>query len=276
MANVGTIIGAVVVLVAIVGVHLIYAVTKSLRTERNDVSISIVDSDVAPTSFSIAVIGDIHLPESSRSLASFRKLLLEVKAANPDLVVFAGDYVKGRSRKDSPFRDDIVNAMKLVDPIPRAAVLGNHETLTNADQWLERFERLGVDVLENQAAILETAKGPICIRGLGDVYTDRFSYIDYPDGCERMPKVTVTHDPAGAFDERVTGLVISGHTHCGQIRLPVIGPLWVPTDAPSGAHCGLYQKEGRSVFTTSGVGTSILSIRYGTQSQWDFLQVAVN
>ena len=276
MANVGTIIGVVIVLVATVGVHLIYAVSKNLRTERNDVSINIVDSDVAPTSFSIAVIGDIHLPESSKSLASFRKLLLEVKAANPDLVVFAGDYVKGRSRKHSLHRDNIVKAMKLVDPIPRAVVLGNHETLTNADQWLERFERLSVDVLENQTAILETVKGPICIRGLGDVYTGRFRYIDYPDECRRMPKLTVTHDPAGAFDGRVTGLVISGHTHCGQIRLPVIGPLWVPSDAPSGAHCGLYQKKDRSVFTTAGVGTSILPIRYGAQSQWDFLQVTIN
>ena len=274
MVEIRKIIVAVVLLGA-VGSHFIYAVSKNLRTERNDVSISIVDSDVAPTSFSIAVIGDIHLAEGSKSLTSFRRLLFEVKAANPDLVVFAGDYVKGRSRKYSLHRDNIVKAMNLVNPIPRAVVLGNHETLTNADRWLERFERLGVDVLENQAAILETAKGPVCIRGLGDTYTGRFRYIDYPDECRSMPKLTVTHDPAGAFDGRVTGLVISGHTHCGQIRFPVIGPLWVPTDAPSGAHCGLYQQEGRSVFTTSGVGTSILPIRYGAQSQWDLLTIMI-
>ena len=266
----------VLFLIVLVGlaVHLFYEISQSLETNRNDVSISMNEPDVEPASLSIAVVGDIHLPEGREPLNKLRKLLLEVKAAKPDLIVFVGDYIfYPNSEQLSVHRENIINAMKLVDPVPRAVVLGNYETWSNADSWLVDFDRLNVDVMENKVTLLETAKGPVCVRGLGDKYTDRFAYVDYPEECNGLPKLTITHDPAGAFDGRIKGLVIAGHTHCGQISLPLIGPLWVPTDAPSDAHCGLYEDQDRSLFVTSGVGTAMLPVRYGAQSQWDYLSL---
>ena len=165
--------------------------------------------------------------------------------------------------------------MKLVDPVPRAIVLGNYESWSNADDWLTEFERFSVDALENEVTIFETAKGPICVRGLGDYFTGRFVYVDYTEACKNIAKLTITHDPAGAFDRRMKGLVIAGHTHCGQINLPYIGPLWVPTDAPPFAHCGLHEGDEITVFVTSGVGTSIFPLRIGTQSQCDFISLSI-
>jgi predicted MPP superfamily phosphohydrolase len=265
---------AIILLFVAVGIYFGYSISQNLQTERNDVSIPTTDPDVTPTSLSIAVIGDTHLPEGLEPLAAFRELLLEVKAAKPDLVLLVGDYIfDPKSEQLSAHREKIINAMKLVDPVPRAVVLGNYESWSNADNWLAEFERLGVDVMENEVTVLETANGPVCVRGLGDKFTSRFGYVDYPDECKSIPKLTITHDPAGAFDRRVKGLVIAGHTHCGQVSLPFIGPLWVPTDAPSFAHCGLYEGGNITVFVTSGVGTAILPLRYGTQSQWDLLNV---
>ena len=261
------------IILCIVGVFFAYNISQNLQYERNDVSISLYDAEVDPTSLSIAVIGDTHLTEHREALAAFGELLLEIKASKPDLIIFVGDYITSPNRVDSisKHREVVINALKLVDPIPRAAVLGNYESWSGAEKWLAEFERLGVDVLENEVTVLETAKGPVCIRGLGDKFTKRFRYVDYPAGCKELPKLTITHDPAGAFDSRVTGLVIAGHTHCGQVSLPFVGPLWVPSDAPPFAHCGLYQDSSRTVFVTSGVGTSILPLRLGTQSQWDFI-----
>ena len=255
------------IVLAGLAVHLFYEISQSLETNRNDVSISMNDPDVEPASLSIAVVGDIHLLEGREPLNNFRELLLEVKAAKPALIVFVGDYIfNPNSEQLSVHRENIINAMKLVDPVPRAVVLGNYETWSNADSWLAEFERLGVDVMENEVTILVTAKGPVCVRGLGDKFTSRFGYVDYPDQCKSLPKLTITHDPAGAFARRVKGLVIAGHTHCGQVSLPFIGPLWVPTDAPSDAHCGLYQDEQKTLFVTSGVGTAMLPVRYGAVS----------
>jgi predicted MPP superfamily phosphohydrolase len=100
--------------------------------------------------------------------------------------------------------------------------------------------------------------------------------MNFPEHCSNIPKLTLTHDPAGAFDDRMTGIVIAGHTHCGQVSLPFIGPLWVPTDAPKLAHCGLYSDDTKTVFVTSGVGTTVLPLRVGTQSQWDELNISWN
>ena len=264
-------------LLGVVGAQFFYAISQNLQTERNDVSISIQDPNVTPTSLSIAVIGDTHLNEGPKPLAAFRELLLEVKAAEPDLIVLVGDYIFDPSSEQLPdHRQNIINALKFVDPVPRAVVLGNYESWSNAKDWLSEFERLGVDAMENEVKVLETKKGPVCVRGLGDKFTSRFGYVDYPDECKNIPKLKITHDPAGAFDRRMKGLVIAGHTHCGQVSLPFIGPLWVPTDAPTFAHCGLHEGDNFTVFVTSGVGTSILPIRFGAQSQWDLIYFAVN
>jgi predicted MPP superfamily phosphohydrolase len=255
--------------------YLIYATSQNLKTERNEMSITITDPNVEPTSLSVAVIGDTHLLEGHEPLITFRDLLLEVKAAKPDLLLLVGDYILDpNSAQLSAHREKIINSIKLVDPIPRAIVLGNYESWSNAEDWLSEFKRLGVNAMENEVALLQTEKGPVCVRGLGDKFTERYRYVDYPDKCTRIPKLTITHDPAGAFHYRMKGLVIAGHTHCGQVSLPLIGPLWVPTDAPSFAHCGLHENVNTTVFVTSGVGTSILPLRIGTQSQWDFLYLS--
>ena len=102
-------------------------------------------------------------------------------------------------------------------------------------------------VLENDNSKLNTKKGIVCIRGLGDFYTKRYLYIDYPIECNKFPKITITHDPAGAFENNVSGFIIAGHTHCGQISLPLFGPIWVPTEAPPSAHCGLYKDDKKTL-----------------------------
>ena len=98
-----------------VGSYFLIAIYLNLQTERNDVSISLIDSEVRPTSLTIGVIGDVHLSEGLDPLNKFRALLLEVKAAKPDLVVFVGDYTANpRGIDNMPVhRVNIINALKL-------------------------------------------------------------------------------------------------------------------------------------------------------------------
>ena len=267
-----------ILILTVIGTYLYFSISQNLKTERNTVAISLSDTSVGSSSLSVAVIGDVHLPEGSKHLDEFEKLVLEIKSTQPDLVVFVGDYTSDPKATDdmSSHRKNIINIMKLIDPLPRAVVLGNYESWSDAEEWIREFNELGVDIMENETSMFQTVKGDVCIRGLGDKYTDRYSYVNYPEECENIPKFTITHDPAGAFDARVKGLVVAGHTHCGQISLPFIGPLWVPSDAPSDAHCGLYEDDQRTVFVTSGVGTTILPLRFGAQSQWDELNISWN
>jgi predicted MPP superfamily phosphohydrolase len=255
--------------------YFLVSICLSLQTTRNDISIVIADSRVNSTTLTVAVIGDLHLSEDPGSLSKFRSLISQVKTSNPDLVVFVGDYIKNpRDIVDiATHRKNIINAIKLVGPIPNAIVLGNYESWSNPKEWYESFSHAGLNVMENETSLIKTSKGLVCIRGFGDDYTGQYRYIDFPRTCNDLPTLSITHDPAAAFYKEVKGLVIAGHTHCGQVSIPFIGPLWVPSSAPSEGHCGLYIDSERTLFVTSGVGTSILPLRYGAQSQWDLINI---
>ena len=174
------------------------------------------------------------MPEGREPLAAFRELLLEVKAAQPDLVLFVGDYIAEPDGEQlSVHRENIIEAMKLVDPVPRAVVLGNYETWSNADDWLSEFARLGVKAMENEVTIAQTVEGPVCVRGLGDKL-HRYRYVDYPPSVRGSQDNNYPRPRRGFCSSR--GLVIAGHTHCGQVST-FFGPLWVPS-CPIIAHCG--------------------------------------
>ena len=260
--------------IAFIAVYFTISIIKNLKTEMNSVQIDFSDPNVSPISIKVAVIGDIHLAEGE-DITKFLKLLDEVKSKSPDLVLLVGDYISGRHRIKGidSHRRKIINTFKSLDPIPRAVVLGNHDNETGREKWFAEFKRLGVDVLENETRIMNVADVKVCVRGLGDYRSHRFKFVDYPAECQNLPKITITHDPQGAFEPGVEGLVFAGHTHCGQVSFPIIGPLKVPTKAPRAAICGLYKDSKRTLFVTSGVGTSIIPIRYGAQSQWDLIDL---
>ena len=268
----------VILLITISVIFISYQNIKSnLIAERNNISIFVNEPFIQKSNLNIAVVGDVHLNQSRNSLNDFVSVIKDIRTVHPDLVVFVGDYTTDPKKvvDIAKHRSAIAAIIKLLDRTPVALVLGNYESWSNADEWYSAFKKRGLNILENETIIFEKPLKNICVRGLGDYYTDRFKYIPFPEECEKMVKITLTHDPAGAFHKDVTGLVISGHTHCGQIRFPLIGSLWVPTEAPSKAHCGLYKDSQRTVFTTSGIGTTLLPLRIRTQAQWDFLTIEI-
>ena len=126
-------------------------------------------------------------------------------------------------------------------------------------------------MLENETVVLDAIG--TCIRGFGDAFTDHFEYVDFPRTCADRLKITLTHDPAVAFNSKVEGLVLAGHTHCGQISIPLLGPLYVPTQAPREAYCGLFKDEQRQVFVSSGIGTSVIPLRFNAKASWDHITI---
>ena len=89
-------------------------------------------------------------------------------------------------------------------------------------------------------------------RGFGDAFTGNFRYVDFPQACTNKLLISLMHDPAGAFHPNVEGIVLAGHTHCGQISIPFLGPIYTPSSAPNDAQCGLFQDEKRVLFVSAG------------------------
>ena len=158
--------------------------------------------------------------------------------------------------------------------MPTISVLGNYENWSEPTRWSQAFTDARIKLLENEVLRLSVGDDEVCFRGLGDRFTKKFKYIDFPLNCSDSPKITFTHDPAGAFDPRVKGLVFAGHTHCGQVRIPYFGSVWVPSEAPTEATCGLYEDGQRLLWVSSGVGYSLLPIRFGAKAQWDLVRIS--
>lgn len=230
-----------------------------------------------PASFSglrIALIGDLHVGEDG--LPALASLLDDVVAAKPDLVLLLGDYIVQPlpAARTAALRPRIARHLGQLSGLPHMAALGNYETLSGAGAWLRLLKAEGIDAGENIVLPVTLPQGTACIRVLGDRWSMRYRYVDFPAACEPALRLAITHDPGGLFDPRVRGLAFAAHTHCGQIRLPVIGALWIPSNAPRSATCGLYRDEQREIFVTAGVGTSILPVRFGAPSQWDLITLA--
>ena len=223
----------------------------------------------------VALVGDIHIFDTQKEYNKISKMLKNIEKQNPDLIVFAGDYTGSPETiaNMEEHRSKIVKLLTKNKKHKKIFVLGNYESWSNPEAWINSFREEKAHILNNETTQVNIRGENVCIRGLGDFFTKMFQYTDFPVDCMIAMKLTVTHDPAGAFHQNMYGLILAAHTHCGQIRLPFIGALWVPSDAPQEATCGLYIDKKRTVFTTAGAGTTVLPIRIGTRSSWDLITI---
>ena len=258
---------------------LVWTVISHGKVERVDTALVVPnhafpDSTEAP--LKLAVISDIHADDSPASYDRLQLLVDQVLESQPDFILLLGDYTQTPDSITSlsQHADTVGQLLGGFAQIPTVAVLGNYENWSSPGLWSHTLTDNGIKVLRNEVALIGSGQQSVCFRGLGDAYTEQLRYVDFPAACTALPKITLTHDPAGAFYPDVEGVVFAGHTHCGQIRLPIIGSPWVPSDAPDDATCGLYEDAKRFLWVSSGVGTSILPIRLGAQSQWDLIEMS--
>lgn len=223
----------------------------------------------------IALLSDFHFskPEDLERLSLIKRQLLQ---HNPDLILYAGDYIGSHSIYDSIGREIIVDALEaLAYPKPVMAVLGNHDNWDSHEAWSDAFNNSSISLLENQVSTVRVNGMDICIRGLGDFYSGHHAPTNIPKKCKGIT-LTLTHDPQGLLVEtgELSTISFAGHTHCGQIAFPIIGAPIVPTSAPKTTYCGRFDI-GHIGITSGGLGTSIIPIRFGpnTEPGWELIQI---
>ena len=269
MTNVATRKIVLVAVLVLVGIY----VNSGTQPVINPQSLYLTTDTEFYKTLRVALLSDFHVKNSPNAVADLAELWSEVIEQTPDIILLGGDYINdGASNQDiASIGPAIANIFRASDDIPVVAVLGNHDHWSGADSWMEYLSEAGVTVLENETVVLDAVG--TCIRGFGDAFTDHLEYVDFPTACADRLKITLTHDPAGAFNPKVEGLVLAGHTHCGQISIPLLGPLYVPTQAPREAHCGLYKDKQRQVFVSSGIGTSVIPLRFNAKASWDLITI---
>lgn len=212
----------------------------------------------------VAVLGDLHVGSLFNGLAKLRRVVAETNAARADLVLLAGDYViQGVVGGRFVPPEDIGPALReLTARLGVHAVLGNHDWWLDGPRMRRALEDAGIRVLEDEAVALDD--GRFWLAGVGDFWETRHdvhrALSGVPDGA---PLLVFTHNP-DVFPHvppRVA-LTIAAHTHGGQVALPLVGRPIVPSRYGERYAIGLVEEDGRRLFVTPGIGTSIVPVRF--------------
>jgi predicted MPP superfamily phosphohydrolase len=224
----------------------------------------------------VALLADIHVGSPYRGLDKLREIVRETNAAAPDLVVFADDYVI-----DSVLGGTFVAPEELAPilgelgaPLGVYAVLGNHDWWLDGDRVEEALVAAGIRVLRDEAVGLSG----VWLVGLGDweeAPPDVRKALSAVD--DTSPVLVFTHNPDvfPTVPARVS-LTLAGHTHGGQVRFPWLGTPIVPSRYGQRYAHGHIVEDDRHLFVTSGLGTSIIPVRFAVPPEIALLRLSAD
>ena len=210
------------------------------------------------------LLSDIHVGGPDMPPERLRRIVGQINRLAPDLVLIAGDFVSDKrsaTRKYS-IREAVAPLRDLASRAKVIAVLGNHDHWRDAPAMRAQFEALGVVVLDNQ--VVEA--GPLAIGGIDDDFTGHADSNTTVAALRRLhgAKLLLSHSPDPFHDlPDDVGLMLAGHTHCGQIVMPLVGPLATFSRFGPKYRCGVIREGRRALIVTAGMGTSIVPLRIG-------------
>ncbi len=211
----------------------------------------------------IALLTDLHAGEGTPMSVIRRACRLTMKQ-RPDLIAITGDLIAD----DAHGFDDVLAAIDgLRAPLGVYAVPGNHDHAVGIGRW--RRDVGGhhtIQELTNRSVVRRIGNARICIAGVDDLSCGNPSLNSLPPPNGRDLTVLLAHVPDQAEQARraydQVDLVLSGHTHGGQIRLPFIGALRNPSAHGTLYEEGLRRRPWTQVYVSRGVGTIHLPARF--------------
>lgn len=255
---------------------IVWAAWGNTALELNTYMISSKELPDAFDGYHIAHISDLHNTEMGDSN---EKILAMLRVAEPDIIAITGDLIDSRNTNIEVALAFVKEAMKFA---PCYYVTGNHEARAPECAELKAgLEAAGVVVLENERTEVELSGETITILGVEDpsfhtdyLFGDSTSVVSNTlaeistedDGFT----VLLSHRPE-LFDTYVKygiNLVLSGHAHGGQFRLPFVGGLVAPNQGLFPKYdFGLYTDGGTNMIVSRGIGNSILPLRFNNRPE---------
>jgi uncharacterized protein len=234
---------------------------RSINVERVDVPLRRL-----PSSFhelKIAQLSDIHYSDFEASF--LEEVVARTNQLDPDLVVLTGDFVTqaavpsvARDRQAALLAEPCARILsKLKCPAGVFAVLGNHDQLTDPHFVVDALKSNRINVLQNEAHPIEQSGSRIWLAGVKDVLHGH-PKLDLALGSIPAGDTTIllAHEPdfADEVDPERVDLQLSGHSHGGQIRFPLVGALVLP-EMGTKYPIGLRRLGKLTLYTNRGIGT---------------------
>jgi len=236
---------------------------------------------------SITVIADLHAGGPNMGVERIRGIVDVANGLQSDIVVLLGDYF-ATHRFVNPVVPHPVWAAELKRlraPFGVWAILGNHDWWYDVDGVRKALADVNIPLLENQAVPLGKEGNRFWLAGLGDQIAHRIGHNnfhgedDLPGTLAQVrtddPIILLAHEPdiLPKVPDRVA-LTLAGHTHGGQIRIPLIWPWFVPSAYGARYAYGHIVEDHRQMIVSGGLGTSIVPLRLGVPPEIVHVEVS--
>lgn len=222
----------------------------------------------------VAFVTDTHSGAPWNGLARLREIVEQTNALGADIIVLGGDYVYHGVDNRRPTNAELAQVLgELRAPQGVFAVLGNHDYWDDAGTIEQDFTAHGIQVLSNRGVSMGSGRWWIagvsdCIETVPDVTA---ALQNRPEGA---PVLFVSHVP-DIFPELPpeVNVTLSGHTHGGQVAIPWVGPVVVPSRYGTRYARGMYEESGRVLVVSAGLGTTGLPVRLGVPAEVVLLEI---
>lgn len=245
------------------------ALVEPRRLVVEEVALTVPTLPAAFAGLRMAALSDLHIGGPHVGIERLATVVARTNEQHADVIVLLGDFLADAPVGD---HDPVLERAgpilaKLHAPLGVFAVLGNHDWWYGAAATRRMLTEAKIPVLEHQAFALVSGEARLWLLGIPDFTTRRprpeqlLEEVAIADG---EPIIALTHDPSvfPLVPPRIA-LTLAGHTHGGQIRLPLVGSPIVPSRYGQRYARGLIEENGHQLFVTTGVGTSVLPLRFG-------------
>ncbi len=264
MRNVSLVLLALVLVGAGLAAWAFWYEPASLKT--SEVTVELSDWPNTCNGLRVVVLADLHVGSPYNDLEKLATIVRSTNATDPDIVLLAGDYViQGVIGGNFITPEAAAKVLSRLTPAHGTyAVLGNHDWWLDAQAVDLALSTQGITVLEDRSQKLTVDDCVFHLVGISDYWEGAH---DIERAFSEVPVnaavLSFTHNPDifPQIDKRFS-LLIAGHTHGGQVYIPGVGRPIVPSDFGSRYAIGHVVEQGNHLYVSSGVGTSIIPVRF--------------
>ena len=269
-----------VIIILILGLGLLYSrfiATSGLKVKEYKVA----NNKITDSYHGLKIIhlSDIHY-NSTINEKELNNIVDKVNEIKPDIVVLTGDLIDERLSYD---KDIIINCLNKIEAkLGKFAVSGNHDI--PLDDYNYIIKESGFTSLDNKYELIYSKTSePIIISGIGygdeDIGIKTEQYDKYiselkADDIKPIYSILLVHEPdtVDNLDLNKYDLVLAGHSHGGQVRIPFIGKLYTPEGAKK-YYDEYYKINNTDLYISSGLGTSMYKFRLFNRPSFNFYRI---
>lgn len=265
-------------MIVLIMIYARYVGTMGLVTKEY----TIYDKDITDEFDGLKIVhfSDLHYNRAI-NLSKVKKIVKEINLINPDIVVFTGDLIDKDANLNSDDYNELGNVLKMIKAkYGKYAVMGNHDYFKDKDGVIKTFNTGEFKYLDNEYDLIYNKKGEkIFIGGINTVSYDQddiektLGYLK--DKNDEDYRIILVHEPD--ITDRIVSdykvnLILAGHSHNGQVRMPIIGAIYTPEYAKK-YYDNYYDVNGTDLYISSGIGVSTFNYRLFNHPSINFYRI---